>query len=315
MIEELRRGLSIVVPAYRSASILPLLVEELKPVLDGLGLDYELIIVNDCSPDDTGDVIDQLSDQHDWVRGVHLMTNYGQHNALLCGIRMARYDTTVTMDDDLQHPPSEIPRLLTALAPADVVYGSPEHDQHSMWRVAAGRLTRMLLQHAMGETASKVSAFRAFRTQLRDAFAHYQSNYVSIDALLTYGTRRFVSVSIRHQPRRAGVSNYTFTKLLGHAITMMTAFSTIPLRFASMVGLATTLLGVGLLIRTLLIWTTYGDVVPGWYSTAVMLCLFSGAQLVCIGIIGEYIGRVHFRLTDRPAYTVRRVTSTRVGVA
>ena len=213
-VRPLLRRLSIVVPVYRSEEILPELVRRLEPVLRSHGENFELIFVNDCSPDRSWNVICDLARENPWVRGINLMRNYGQHNALLCGIRTARYDVIVTMDDDLQHPPEEIPKLLARLAQgSDVVYGTPEREQHGLGRDFASWITKLALQNVMGaEIARKVSAFRAFRSEVARAFAHYSGAFVSIDVLLTWGTNRFSLVPVHHEQRKAGVSGYTITK-------------------------------------------------------------------------------------------------------
>ena len=178
------------------------------------------------------------------------MRNYGQHNALLCGIRAAKYDVIVTMDDDLQHPPEEIPRLLEQLEQGfDVVYGAPKAEQHGFLRALASRITRLALSMAIGrELAKNVSAFRVFRTRLREAFAEYQSPFVSIDVLLTWATTRFGAITVVFQPRHSGASTYTFRRLFRHALDMMTGFSTLPLQLASLIGFSCTLLGIAVFL-------------------------------------------------------------------
>src|SRR4029077_9583652 len=159
-------------PVYNSEASLPELISRLGPVLRSSTTAAELLLVNDASSDRSWQVIQQLASQNSWVKGISLMRNYGQHNAVLCGIRAARYDVVVTMDDDLQHPPEEIPQLLAMLSQGyDVVYGTPQKEQHGLLRDLASRLTKIALQHAMGAgTARNVSAFRAFRTTVREAF-------------------------------------------------------------------------------------------------------------------------------------------------
>jgi undecaprenyl-phosphate 4-deoxy-4-formamido-L-arabinose transferase len=232
------RQLSVVIPVYRSEAILPELVRQLEPVLAANADQFELILVNDCSPDGSWNVICGLAREYSWIRPVNLMRNYGQHNALLCGIRAARYGTVITMDDDLQHPPEEIPKLLAELAEGtDVVYGTPEQEQHGFGRDFASWVTKLALQNVMGaDIARQISAFRAFRREVARAFAHYSGAFVSIDVLLTWGTNRFALVRVRHEQRKAGVSGYTIRKLVTHAMNMMTGFSTLPLQFASIVG-------------------------------------------------------------------------------
>ena len=198
--------ISAVVPVYRSAAILPELYRRLTDALGALADRHEIILVEDCGGDDSWSVIEGLAARDDCVRGIRMSRNYGQHNALLCGIRAARYPIIVTLDDDLQNPPEEIHKLIAALDDgADVVYGTPENEQHGFLRDQSSRITKLALQSAMGaETARNVSAFRAFRTRLRDAFATYRGPYVSIDVLLTWGTTRFSHVTVRHEPRAIG---------------------------------------------------------------------------------------------------------------
>ena len=241
------------------------------------------------------------------VRGLQLSRNYGQHNALLCGIRAARHELVVTVDDDLQNPPEEIPKLLAVLAQGyDVVYGAPEHERHGFLRDRASQITKIALQSAMGaETARHVSAFRAFRTALRDAFDRYQSPFVSIDVLLTWGTTRFAHLKVRHDPRTVGASNYTVRKLITHAMNMMTGFTTIPLQLASMAGFAFSLFGLAILAYVLANFFLRGHTVPGFAFLASIVAIFSGVQLFALGIIGEYLARMHLRTMDRPPYLVR----------
>lgn len=300
-------NLSIIIPVYNGAASLPDLMRRLAATLSARSEPFEVILINDGSRDNSWDVIRDLSAQYDCLHGINLMRNYGQHNALLCGIRAARGRFIVTMDDDLQHPPEEIPRLLVALSEdLDVVYGTPLQEQHGLWRDLASQITKLSLQHAMGAaTARQVSAFRAFRAQLAQAFVDYHSPFVSIDVLLTWATTRFTSVTVRHDPRRHGVSNYTFRKLVAHALNMLTGFSTWPLQIASMIGFTFTLLGLGLLAFVLGRYLLEGSTVAGFPFLASMIAIFAGAQLFALGVIGEYLARMHFRMMERPTYTVR----------
>jgi undecaprenyl-phosphate 4-deoxy-4-formamido-L-arabinose transferase len=253
--------------------------------------------------------VQQLANAYPWVVGIDLMRNYGQHNALLCGIRAASNEVIVTLDDDLQHPPEEIPKLLERLSEGyDVVYGVPRTQQHGLWRDLASYVTKLTLQGAMGAaTATRVSAFRAFRRELREAFSDFRGPYVSLDVLLTWATTNFGSATVEHQPRQAGRSNYTFSKLVVHSLNMMTGFSTLPLQLASVIGFASTILGVILLLFVLGRYLLEGGVVPGFAFLASTIAIFSGAQLFAIGIFGEYLARMHFRVMDRPAYAVRNI--------
>jgi len=300
-------SISVVVPVYNSEGTLGALVDRLQPVLGATGEPYELILVNDGSLDRSWEMASQLAAQHDWIMVINLMRNYGQHNALLCGIRAARYDTIVTMDDDLQNPPEEIPKLLDKLAEGyDVIYGTPLRQQHGLWRDLASTATKLALQGAMGaRTARQVSPFRAFRTRVREAFADYRGAFVSIDSLLAWGTTKFDAVPVRHEPRTVGASNYTFRKLLAHSMNMMTGFSTLPLRFATYIGFTFTLIGLAVLAVVIFRYFTAGDSVPGFPFLASIIAIFSGAQLFALGIFGEYLARVFVRIMDAPPYIVR----------
>jgi len=306
-----RGTLSVVIPAYNSEKSLPKLIVRLNEVLPILSDAYEVIVVNDGSRDCSWEVICQLAREYPWILGINMMRNYGQHNALLCGIRAATHDVVVTMDDDLQHPPEEIHKLLEKLAEGyDVVYGTPLKKQHGLWRALASQVTKLALQSAMdAETTFNASAFRAFRTYLRDAFANYQSPFVSIEVLLTWGTTRIVAVPVRHDPRTIGVSNYTFRKLVTHALTMMTGFSTAPLRLTSLIGFSFTLLGMLVLAYVVGRFFILGYSVPGFPFLGSIIAIFSGAQMFTLGVIGEYLARMHFRMMERPTYTVRQRTS------
>ena len=290
---------------------MPELLADLQRALPTLSDTFEVILVDDGSPDNSWQVIQQLAPQYPWMRGIALMRNYGQHNALLCGIRAARYDVVVTMDDDLQHPATEIHKLLAKLNEGyDVVYGSPTHEQHGLWRDLASQITKLALQSSMGvDIARKVSAFRAFRTHLRDAFANYHSSYVSIDVLLTWGTTHFSSVTVLHAERKHGTSNYTFRKLVTHAINMITGFSILPLQIASLVGFGFTLFGLLVLVYVVGRYLIQGTPVEGFPFLASIIAIFSGAQLFAIGVIGEYLARIHFRTMDRPVYAIRSTTT------
>ena len=298
---------SIVVPVYNGAECIPALVERLYKVLADVAGKYEVILVNDGSRDQSWDRIVELSSQYAWITGINLARNYGQHNALLSGIRQAQYEFTVTMDDDLQNPPEEIPALLAKLAEGyDVVYGTPAREQHGLWRNLASQTTKIALQGAMGvETARKVSAFRAFRTYVREAFGGYHGFSVNLDVLLTWGTNRFTSIPVRHDPRRLGSSNYSFNKLVLHGLNMLTGFSTLPLQLASITGFVFMFFGIGVLLYVLGRYAMLGYSVPGFPFLASIIAIFSGAQLFALGIIGEYLARMYFQIMDRPPYALR----------
>lgn len=305
-------GLSVVIPVYRSEQCLPELFDVLIPELESLTDAFEVILVEDGGGDGSWDIIEQRAGKDPRIRGIQLSRNYGQHNALLCGIREAKYGIIVTIDDDLQNPPSEIRLMLATLNEGyDLVYGSPVREHYGFLRGIATRLTKMALKSAMGmDRALDVSAFRAFHSDLRQGFQSHGSSYVSIDVLLAWTTAKMTSIKVAHHPRAVGESTYTVKKLIQHAVNLMTGFSTFPLQLASLVGFAFTVFGFGVLAWVVGRYLLEGVVVPGFAFLASIIAIFSGAQLFALGIFGEYLARIHFRTMDRPVFNIRTRTDS-----
>jgi len=299
-------NVSVVVPVFNAEATLDELTGRLEATL--VGVPHEVILVNDGSSDASWSKIVALAAAYPSVRGLDLSRNFGQHNALLAGVRAARCDVIVTLDDDLQHPPEEIPKLLAQLGNGhDLVYGVPAVRQHKPWRNLSARLVRVGLKSAAGaEFAASVSPFRAFFADLRDASESFAGPYVSLDVLLSWATTKVGSVEVEHSERAVGASTYSLGKLVSLALTMLTGFSTRPLRIASLVGLAATVFGLLTLVYVVVRFLVEGNPVPGFPFLASMIAIFSGAQLFALGIIGEYIGRMHVRVMSQPAYVVRR---------
>jgi undecaprenyl-phosphate 4-deoxy-4-formamido-L-arabinose transferase len=299
--------ISVVVPVYNGSDTLPQLAEEVGAVLPEVAEEFELVLVNDGSPDQSWKVISELTGKHTWVRGIDLMRNYGQHNATLCGIREARFEVIVIMDDDLQNPPREIPKLLKKLEDGyDVVYGVARRRQQVWWKRLASALVKRAIAYVMGvRTVRDIGAFKAFRAELRQSFENFQSPDVLVDVLLSWGTTRFASVKVDEAPRTVGKSNYNLFKLIKVSLLVLTSYTTIPLRFASIVGFLFTLFGFGVLTYVLVTYFVAGSI-PGFSFLASSITIFSGVQLFALGILGEYLARVFERTGGRPTYTIAR---------
>jgi undecaprenyl-phosphate 4-deoxy-4-formamido-L-arabinose transferase len=308
---DLTPAVSVVVPVFNSEQTLDELVRRLRAALLGGPAPLEIVLVNDGSRDRSWDVVCALAAAHPEVRGISLARNHGQHNALLCGLREARGAVLVTMDDDLQNRPEDVPALVARVRDGfDVVYGFPKRQQWGLLRNLASRSTKVVLQGAMGaRTASMVSGFRAIRAEVLEAFAGYQSILVNIDVLLTWGASRFDVVEVEHEQRRVGRSNYTLRRLVRHTFNMITGFSTLPLKLATAVGFGFTVFGAGVLIYVVGRYLIQGGAVPGFAFLASIIAIFSGAQLFALGIFGEYLARVFHRVTGQPSYTVRERTT------
>jgi len=303
------RSISVVVPVYNSEKTLPDLIKRLIPALKDICSDFEVILVNDGSKDGSWDVTQALAKEHPAVRGIELMRNFGQHNALLCGVRQARCAYTVTIDDDLQHPPEEIHKLVAEIEKGyDVVYGVPTTRVHARWRRVSSQLTKNFFARVLNIPGIKhFSAFRIFRTDIRRAFAQFDSPNVVLDALLTWGTEKYGTVAVNESERTVGQSNYTFGKLVKYAMVVLTGFSTLPLRVASVIGFVFTLFGMCVLAYVLLLTILEGSI-PGFPFLASIVSIFSGVQLFALGIFGEYLARIFNRSTNHPTYIIDKET-------
>ena len=307
-----RPSLSVVVPVYNGEDTIRALVERLAAALPPLTDQFEIILVNDDSPDQSWHVINTLHEEYPFVRGIHLMRNYGQHNATLCGVRAAQYSVIVTMDDDLQHPPEEIHKLIAKLVEGyDVVYGYPNKLPHSFVRNFFSRATKRTLAFVMGvKTVKEISAFRAFRADLRRAFDNYQNAGVILDALLSWGTTRFTSVLVDEDPRTVGTSNYNFVKLVREAFLVLTGYSTAPLKLASYLGFSATIFGVVSFLYVIISYLLRGSI-DGFTFLASTILIFSGVQLFTLGIFGEYLARIFDRSMEQPTYVIGKTTQVK----
>ena len=304
------RSISVVVPVYHGEPYLDELTARLAAVLPQLCSQYEVIFVNDCSPDHSWQLISALAQKYPWVHGINLMRNYGQHNATLCGIHAAQYDVVLTMDDDLQHRPEDIHSLLEKMDEGyDVVYGAPMKLPQGLFRNLATWLTKTLMSSVMNiPSVRHISAFRAFRTHLREAFANFQNPNVIIDVLLSWGTTRFTYTYVDIQDASHRKSTYNLRKLVKIAMQILTGYSTTPLRFASLLGIFIALIGAVVLVYILAVYFTVGSI-PGFPFLASIITVFSGVQLFTLGIFGEYLAHIFDRSMDRPIYVVSETTS------
>ncbi len=301
---------SVVVPCYRSEKTVQPLLQRLKAVFAGLKLSYEVIFVDDDSPDGVGAVLDDLrAGDPEHVGVVHLLRNAGQHAAILAGLQRVRGQTVVTRDDDLQHPPEELPRLLEALGPGvDVVYGGADHRRHAAWRNAGSALVRALMVVTIGKPRRLVlSSFRAMRREVADALTRgARSPYLFLDAEVFRVTTRAVHVEVEHRARADGRSSYTFGALARLAMNLVFNHSALPLRLISVLGISAAV--VALVFGSTIIAKRILGIPQqmGWPSLAVLITFFGGATLFSLGMIGEYLIRIIHQTAQRPQFHVRR---------
>ncbi|GGK40935.1 glucosyl transferase [Pilimelia terevasa] len=298
---------SVVVPCFRSTATLPALVERLAQVLPAHTEAHEVILVVDDGEDTTWAVAAAQARRLAEVRAIRLARNYGQHNALVAGVRAARHETVVTMDDDLQHPPEAVPTLLAALSSrVDLVYGVPEREEHGPVRSLASRVAKRGIAATLRvRNARDLSAFRAFRSYLCGAFDQIAGPHASVDVALSWATDRSVAVTVPMNARATGRSGYTLRGLLRHTANMVLGYSTAPLRAVMALGFAVGVVGLGFAGLTAYQYFSGVTRVAGFTTVASLVAIFASVQLIALGVLGEYVGRIHTDRMGRPTYLIR----------
>lgn len=307
---------SIVVPVYGGERTIEALVTRTGAALEASGWSWEVILVCDRPRDGSWEVARRLAASSPGVSAVRLRRNFGQHPATLLGIRRAVGRTIVTMDEDLQHAPEDVPTLVReSLAHGAIAYGITDAPEHAFWRNLSSRTAKWFVASYLGFNASEVSAFRAFPAELRSAFSHYRGERVAVDVLLSWAGAPGRAVRCAHAPRAAGASGYTFGKLVAYLMDLMLGYSTAPLRIASWMGIASMFVALGIAGYVLVNWLVHGSVVPGFAFLALSVAAFSGVQLLSLGLIGEYLGRLYFHALGKPQYLVAEVVRSDEGAS
>jgi polyisoprenyl-phosphate glycosyltransferase len=312
--------LSIVVPTYRSADCLVALAEAISSALEPTDWVYELILVNDGSPDRTWPTIERLCGADRRVVGIDLRRNFGQDNAILTGLRAARGRLVAVMDDDLQHDPADLPGLLACLEepgpdgiPPDVVYADFRRKRQAAWKNLGswfnGKVAEFVLDKPRGVY---LSPYKVLRRDVADLICRYDGPDPYVDGLLYLVTARFARMTVEHHPRHAGSGNYNVMRSVAVWARLATGFSVRPLRLVTWCGLALGVLG-GLLATTVIVYRLaaperFAAAVAGWASLMVGLLVIGGVQMVFLGVLGEYVGRTHTAVGGKkPQATIRAV--------
>jgi len=309
--------LSIVIPVYRSAPILPKLVEAIAAEMQAEGLTgrFELILINDCSPDNSWHVIRELAKANDFIKGITLRRNVGQHNAIMAGLHQVSGEYVVLMDDDLQHPPSAIADIVKALADGyDVCYTHYLNRQHAAWKKLGSwfndRMATLLLGKPKG---LYLSSFKGLRGEIVEEIIQYDGPYTYIDGLILDVTRSITTVDIEHQARFEGESNYTFGRLFSLWMKMATSFSVFPLRIATYAGFGLAALSLVMIFVVIGQKLLFPELPRGWASTIATILFIGGIQTLCIGLVGEYLGRTYLKLNRKRQFVVGSTTWKKRG--
>jgi undecaprenyl-phosphate 4-deoxy-4-formamido-L-arabinose transferase len=303
-----RYALSVVIPVYRGADSIGELVDALAGLRIAGG--HEVILVNDGSPDNSAEVCRGLAARTDLpVTFVNLSRNFGEHNAVIAGLRHIRGDYVITMDDDLQNPISEVVKLFEHARAGgwDVVYTYYEHKQHAAWRNLGSRFANWVADRLLDKPRGLyLSSFRCMSAFVADAVTKYEGPYPYVDGLIMQATQHIDRILVEHMPRASGQSGYTLRRLVRLWLNLFVNFSAMPLRISVIAGAVVGLLGlagfVAVVIEALL-----RAPPPGWASLMAGTFLLSGIQMMMLGIIGEYLGRLFLTVNGKPQSLVREV--------
>ncbi len=302
--------LSIVIPCYGSENTIEGVVDEIEKTIRKRDVEYEVILVNDCSPDHVWDKIVSLSQKHELVHGISFAKNFGQHSALMAGYRETTGDIVISMDDDGQTPADELFKLVDQIeAGYDVVYATYENKQHNIFRNLGSRLNDKMCNILLGKPKGlMVTSYFAAKRFIVDEICRYNNSYTYVIGLVLRSTKNIGTVPVTHRKREEGSSGYTFGKLINLWLNGFTAFSVKPLRIATMAGII--IAGLGFLgVIYIVINKMINPLVPlGWSSTMTVLCIIGGLILFTLGMIGEYLGRVYISINDAPQYVIREKT-------
>lgn len=301
---------SFVIPCYNSSKTIGNVVEEIEESMSSLeGYDYEIVLINDSSPDQTFDVIKHLCASNEKIIGINLAKNFGQHAALMAGFHAVSGDVVVCLDDDGQTPANEVEKLLDKIEEGyDVVYAKYPEKKHSAFRNWGSKLNKIMTEQMLEKPKDLyVSSYFAAKRFVVDEMKKYSNAYPYVIGLVLRTTKNICNVDVNHREREVGVSGYSIKKLLALWINGFTSFSVKPLRFASFSGVIVAILGF-LYALWIVIRKCLNPAVPvGWSSTIAVILIIGGMLLCVLGMIGEYIGRIYICLNNSPQFVVREI--------
>lgn len=304
----MKKKISFVIPCYRSSQTIGGVVDEINKTMEGMQeYSYEIILVNDASPDDTFDTLRALCTTQKNICAVNLAKNFGQHAALMAGFHYVKGDIVVCLDDDGQTPADEAGKLLGGIEQgADVVYASYAHKKHSLFRNFGSWVNEVMATVMLGKPKELyVSSYFAARRFVVDEMMGYSNPYPYVIGLVLRSTKNIVNVEVNHRERKVGNSGYTLGKLLALWFNGFTAFSVKPLRLATVIGTISALAGFLYGIYTVVKKLIMPDVMIGFSALMSAIVFFCGLILLMLGIIGEYVGRIYISLNNSPQFVVR----------
>ncbi len=303
--------ISFVIPCYKSEKSINSVVKDIHSVMNKNEMeDYEVILVNDSSPDNTLNAIRTLSEEDSRIIGIDLTRNFGQHAALMAGFHFVSGDIVVCLDDDGQTPPLEVFKLIDAINEGyDAVYAKYEKKEHSLFRNVGSTLNGYMAQKMINKPKELfVSSYFAVKRFVVDEILKYHNPYPYVIGLVLRSTNKICNVTVEHHARKEGRSGYSLKKLVGLWMNGFTSFSVKPLRAATYMGAITALVGFLFSIYVLIVKLSNNPATPlGWASTIAVILIIGGVNLIVLGMVGEYIGRMYICLNDSPQYVIRNI--------
>lgn len=299
------KKISFVIPCYNSEKTISNVVHEIKD--SQLPYDQEIILINDCSSDETWKVISGIAKTNPSVKAINFSKNFGQHSALMAGYRVATGDFVVSLDDDGQTPANETYKLIEEIEKGyDVVYASYKNKKHSKFRNVGTGINNKMCQWLIGKPKNlDITSFFVAKKYIIDEIVKYENPYSYIPGLVLRSTKNISSVPVEHRNREEGKSGYSFRKLVALWISGFTAFSVKPLRLATMFGMIIAAGGFIYFIYTIIHKIINPQTPMGWTSTISIILIIGGSILFVLGMIGEYLGRVYLSLNKEPQYIVK----------
>lgn len=304
--------ISVVIPVYNEAEVLEKLFERLEPVMEGLQRDYEVVLVDDGSRDNSLEILRRHA--HANIKVVELTRNYGQHAAVFAGFEKSDGEIIITMDADLQNPPEEIPRIIEAMERGgyEVVGTVRKGRKDSLFRKAASRIVNAVTQRITGVYLKDWGCMlRGYRRHVVDYMLTSQEHSTFIPALAISFAKDVVDIEVRHEERCAGQSKYSLAKLIALQFDLVTSFSDFPLKFMFYSGMILAFFGIlfGAVLAIARLYFGAAWAVEGVFTLFAVLFFLVGAQFLAFGIMGEYVGRIYREVKKRPRYTIRRTYS------
>jgi len=302
--------LSIVIPVFNSAEILPTLISQLELVLTNDDISgFEVVLIDDASVDNSWEVIEYLSATKDYIKGLNLRRNIGHHNAIIAGLNHTIGKVIVLMDDDLQHSPSDVPKLFSKVVMGyDVCFANFKIMRHVWWKRLGSYFNDLVANFLIKKPKNvHFSSFKAFSSDIKDEVIKFSGPFAYLDAIIFLTTSNIICVEVEHHDRYKGHGNYTFRKAVSLWLKMATGFSLVPLRLASILGFVTAMLGFVFAVIVIILKLSGNMEIPiGWTSLAIIVLVLGGIQLIAIGVIGEYLGRAYISLNNVPVYSIKK---------